>query len=164
MIQISHEVKGFEELYEKLKALSNPIVAKEALREGLRLGGKQVQFTAKILCPVDEGQLRNSITVESVPDEGNEVRIKVGTNVEYGPYIEFGTGIRGDETDIPSKAVYNPSYTLAKERKKNGKKTGITYPYLGMKPIPYLYPALAANTDNVLNLVKTTLQEEIRKR
>ena len=41
---------------------------------------------AKELCPVDTGRLRNSIT--HVGDGGSEY---VGTNVEYGPYVELGT-------------------------------------------------------------------------
>lgn len=40
----------------------------------------------KINCPVDTGRLRNSITGES-----DEKTAQVGTNVEYGPYVELGT-------------------------------------------------------------------------
>lgn len=39
---------------------------------------------------VDTGRLRNSITHETVMEEGAEY---IGTNVEYGKWIEFGTGI-----------------------------------------------------------------------
>ena len=51
-----------------------------------------VENEAKIKCPVDNGLLRNSIThyIEDNPDELVGV---VGTNVEYAPYVEFGTGI-----------------------------------------------------------------------
>ena len=48
--------------------------------------GLQAEGYAKMLCPVDTGRLRNSI---SHAVSGNEVYI--GTNVEYGPYVEFGT-------------------------------------------------------------------------
>ncbi len=154
MIQISHEVKGFEELYEKLKALSNPIVAKEALREGLRLGGIQVQNTAKQLCPVDTGQLRNSIAVENLPDNGSMVGVKIAPHAEYAVFVEFGTGQQGDPS-VPHTTKEKWTYKGA---------DGKFYTTSGQPPQPYLYPALAANTDNVLNLVKTTLQEEIRKR
>ena len=47
---------------------------------------------AKRLCPVDTGNLRNSIshTVDGV--DGQEPAAYIGTNVEYGVYQEFGTG------------------------------------------------------------------------
>lgn len=47
-----------------------------------------VENDAKKNCPVDTGQLRQSITHEV---EGNTGVI--GTNVEYAPYVEYGTGI-----------------------------------------------------------------------
>lgn len=50
------------------------------------IGGKAESY-AKKLCPVDTGNLRNSITHEQY-DENTEV---VGTNVEYAPYVELGT-------------------------------------------------------------------------
>ena len=147
-------IKGFEELHKKLTELSNPIVAKEALRQGLKLGGIQVQNTAKQLCPVDTGQLRNSITVESLPDNDDIVSERIGTNLEYGVYVEFGTGIQGDPS-VPHTAKEKWTYKGA---------DGKFYTTSGQPPQPYLYPALVANADNALILVKTSLQEEIRKR
>lgn len=41
---------------------------------------------AKRLTPVDTGRLRNSISHTVVGDD-----VYIGTNVEYGPYIELGT-------------------------------------------------------------------------
>lgn len=50
------------------------------------MGGKAETY-AKKQCPVDTGNLRNSITHAQV-DENTEA---IGTNVEYGPYVELGT-------------------------------------------------------------------------
>ena len=41
---------------------------------------------AKRLCPVDTGNLHNSITHTQSGDTEY-----IGTNVEYGPYVEMGT-------------------------------------------------------------------------
>ena len=41
---------------------------------------------AKALCPVDTGRLRNSITHTQ-----DSKYAYVGTNVEYGKYVELGT-------------------------------------------------------------------------
>lgn len=42
---------------------------------------------------VDTGRLKNSLTHEVVPDEA---MVEVGTNVEYAPYVEYGTGKYAD--------------------------------------------------------------------
>ena len=85
---------------------------------------------AKEKCPVDDGQLRQSITHEVVKEKDGLVAY-VGTNVEYAPYIEKGTGI------------YNA----------DGRKTPWSYQDVkgdwhttkGMKEQPFLQPALDEN-------------------
>jgi HK97 gp10 family phage protein len=56
---------------------------------------QQVENRAKQLCPVDTGRLRSSITQTPPIVSGNYVTIHVGTNVEYGAYLEFGTRYKG---------------------------------------------------------------------
>ncbi len=50
--------------------------------------GMMAESYAKQLCPVDTGNLRNSIT-HTTEDNGHTVVI--GTSVEYAPYVELGT-------------------------------------------------------------------------
>jgi HK97 gp10 family phage protein len=50
--------------------------------------GELAEGFAKELCPVDTGRLRNSITYEARPSEH---AVYIGTNVEYGKYVELGT-------------------------------------------------------------------------
>lgn len=50
--------------------------------------GMQAEGYAKDLCPVDTGNLRNSIS-HKVDDA--EQAVYIGTNVEYAPYVELGT-------------------------------------------------------------------------
>lgn len=49
-----------------------------------------VERSAKRLCPVDTGRLRSSITHE-LGHQGTVLVGRVGTNVEYAPYVELGT-------------------------------------------------------------------------
>jgi hypothetical protein len=49
-----------------------------------------VERRAKHLCPVDTGRLRSSITHEVGIDAGGLVG-RVGTDVDYAPYVELGT-------------------------------------------------------------------------
>jgi HK97 gp10 family phage protein len=58
----------------------------QAVSLALEASALLVEGQAKALAPVDTGNLRNSITHEV---EGQEA--KVGTNVEYAPYVELGT-------------------------------------------------------------------------
>ena len=60
---------------------------KEQRARALEAVGMQAENYAKLLCPVDSGNLKNSIT----HDRGGEDFEIVGTNVEYAPYVEYGT-------------------------------------------------------------------------
>ena len=57
-----------------------------AIARALERIGLAAEGHAKDLCPVDTGNLRNSITHTS---DGSAAYI--GTNVEYGKYVELGT-------------------------------------------------------------------------
>lgn len=61
-----------------------------ALARGLEKCGLVAEGYAKKLCPVDTGNLRNSIT-HMVSD--GEKAAYIGTNSEYAVYVECGTGI-----------------------------------------------------------------------
>lgn len=51
-----------------------------------------IQRDARQRCPVDTGRLRNSIGwAPAVDSRPAELAYQVGTNVEYGPHVEFGT-------------------------------------------------------------------------
>ena len=60
-----------------------PIAVARALEEI----GLVAEGYAKRLCPVDTGRLRNSIT-HSI--DISSMSAIIGTNVEYGPYVELG--------------------------------------------------------------------------
>lgn len=57
---------------------------KAALLRGLEKIGLVAEGYAKKLCPVDTGNLRNSIT--HVVDEGGDA-VYIGTNSDYGAYV-----------------------------------------------------------------------------
>lgn len=60
----------------------------QALARALEEIGLTAENYAKKACPVDTGRLRNSITHVIRP---SEKAVYIGTNVEYGPYVELGT-------------------------------------------------------------------------
>ena len=60
---------------------------KQAIARALEICGGTAEGYAKELCPVDTGNLRNSIAHAQV-SENTE---RVGSNVHYAPYVELGT-------------------------------------------------------------------------
>lgn len=78
---MSVEIKGLDKLVVKLDKIANLDIS-NALEKACLV----VENAAKEKCPVDTGRLRNSISHEVENDEGI-----IGTNVEYAPYVEFGT-------------------------------------------------------------------------
>lgn len=136
---------GLDELLATLSGLSGNI--KNSSRKGLERGAKKIQKNAKMLTPVDTGHLRNSIKTKSETTQDG-ASAQVFTNVEYAPYVEFGTGERGRVSDI--------------ERPE-----GISYKadWKGQTAQPYMTPAYlhAKNTGEVEQEVIKSIKSDIGK-
>lgn len=90
-------IEGLDELLATLSGLGGN--AKESCRKGLERGAKKIQKNAKYLVPTKTSHLKNSIKTKSqTTQDGAEAQ--VFTNLEYAPYVEFGTGQRGSESNI----------------------------------------------------------------
>lgn len=61
----------------------------DAVVRALERCGAQAEGYAKDLAPVDTGKLRNSISHKV---DSAEPAAYIGTNSEYAPYVELGTG------------------------------------------------------------------------
>lgn len=101
---------------------------RQRLVDKLTLAGEVVASAAIQNCPVDTGNLRGSITSEV--DETAMVA-RIGTPVEYAPYIEFGTG----------------EYAENGMGRKDWK---------GMKSQPFLRPALIENREKIRGIINAT--------
>ena len=99
-------------------------------------------------CPVDTARLRESIVVQQ--KSGNSVTI--GPTAEYGIYVEFGTGSKGD----PSV-----SHTTKSGWVYYNQQTGGFVYTTGQAPQPFLVPALYSQAEAVVEAVKAGLLEEI---
>ena len=127
---------------EVLKALD------EAAPKILEMIGIKAEKYAKALCPVGTvestgkkgyrgGTLRNSITHQIDDDT-----VLVGTNVEYAPYVELGTG---------------PNFTPPPEWESfdTPKGSGVGHGYV--KPRPYLRPAIEEHRAEYEQIIKSEL-------
>jgi len=87
---IKMHLHGLEELGRKfgqLKEHTQGVV----LRNAAISGAMVMQNAAVRKCPKDTGTLARSIHTEVTDQFNTRVMTEVGTNVEYGPYVEFGT-------------------------------------------------------------------------
>lgn len=133
-------VVGAEKLLNKLSGLTDDFVT-EFLEEACMM----VERDAKILCPVGNGELRNSITSEV---DGNEGR--VGTNLEYAPYVHQGTGI------------YAVNGDGRKDRWKYQDAEGNWHSTIGQQPNPFLEKALTMNKKEINKLLKEKIKEAVK--
>lgn len=121
-----------DEVYKELEA---------ACQLALEKCGMVAEGYAKKLCPVDTGNLRNSIT-HMVSD--SEKAAYIGTNSEYAVYVECGTG------------VYYPG----------GRQTPWTYQdekgdwHLthGQRAKPYIKPAVADHAAQYTRIIEQELK------
>lgn len=103
-----------------------------------------VEGEAKRLCPVDDGQLRQSIT-HDVEVSASGVTGYVGTNVEYAPYVHQGTGVYSSDGGGRQTAwVYRTA-------------EGKFYKTKGQKPKPFLKQAMLKSKNNIAEYFKGIL-------
>lgn len=140
---MSSNISGVDNLMKKLNNLEQ-LFQSGVIEQAVQRGCMTVQAEAIQLCPVDKGELRQSIMTKV--DRTNEgVTGKVYTNKEYAPYVELGTGSKG-------KSTYKGDLDITYNEQ-----------WAGQPAQPYLYPALKNNEDAVLKDIKKDIDEEIRK-
>lgn len=135
-------IENLDKLISKLEKLDD---VNQAMEQACIL----VENEAKIKCPVDNGLLRNSIT-HYIEDNPNELIGVVGTNVEYAPYVEFGTGI------------YSSLGNGRQDRWKYKDAKGEWHSTIGQHPQPYLQPALEENRRKIEKMFKEQVKKGVK--
>ena len=129
----------FENLDEVLDSIES-LMDVERLDAALGKAAAIVEADAKKKAPKGDGTLRNSIASKVEGYEGI-----VYTPLEYAPYVEYGTGLfaeEGGRTDVP--------WSYQDEE-------GEWHSTSGMKPHPYMRPALEENRDKIVKILKEGL-------
>lgn len=108
--------------------------------------GNLAEGYAADLAPFDTGNLKNSIS-HRVAEDADGVAAYIGTNVEYAPYVEFGTGCHSSTGGGTPKDhwVY-----LGDDGKFH---VGVPQP-----PKPFLKPAVANHIQTYINIAKDELK------
>ena len=123
---------------------NSPLVKRafeEACLRALERCGMQGEGYAKDLAPVDTGNLRNSISHKV---DSKEPAVYIGTNSEYGAYVELGTG-QYYPGGRQSSWVYKDAH-------------GRWHRTSGQKAQPYLKPAVANHKQTYRNIIEDELK------
>lgn len=129
---MSIKLEGIDEILKLLEEKGNKDIS-ESLGKACAL----VEAAAIQNAPKGTGELRRSI--RSKVDGNTGV---IYTPLEYAPYLEYGTGLfaeNGGRTDVPW-------------RYQDDK--GEWHTTSGMKPQPYMRPALNQNRERILEILK----------
>ena len=132
----------FEGLDDVLEALDS-VVDEAKLEQALGKACALVEKSAKQNAPKDTGALARSITSEIDNLQGI-----VFTPLEYAPYVEYGTGLFAESSgrqDVPW------SY---KDEK------GVWHKTSGMKPQPFMRPALDDNQSKIIEIIKEGILDD----
>lgn len=113
-----------------------------AVLRALERCGMQAEGYAKDLAPVDTGNLRNSIAHKVDPEEST---VYIGTDSEYGPYVELGTG-KYYPGGRPDPWVYQD-------------EKGQWHLTHGQRAQPYVKPAVADHAQTYRNIIKDELKD-----
>ena len=165
---------GADRLIAKCRRLASKKTGEDIVLRAVHNAAKTiVQADAKRLAPGNNGELRNSIKTR-VKMDGDKVIGEVYTNLHYAPYVEFGTGPKGQASHSgisPEVSVsYRSSPWYVHEDQINVgpyhfQKIGEFYKMYGQPAQPYLYPALRDNQErvskNISNYVRRKIREQI---
>lgn len=140
-MELSIDVEGLDEIAEALGATLDQVLP--AAAKGVGKAAKAIEADARLLAPVDSGELRRKIhaTAPRIKDDAVEASVVAGA--EHSVYVEYGTGIRGADSNLPAgmpPATYSTDWN-------------------GQVAQPYMYPAKKRNEQKA----KEVIAEEVRK-
>lgn len=147
-------IKGIDSLIKKLSNISQTEQVKETMNTAVLL----VHGQAKTLAPVDKGNLKGSLHPKVIT-QGKTIIGKVYTNLSYAPFVEFGTGIKGNGT-YPNKDI---SLSYRSTPWVYTPNDGEDFYYTeGQVAQPYMYPALKRNEKKIKAMFKEALHTDLK--
>lgn len=138
-----------------LKTIANP-----DLQDAMNQATALVHTQAKALAPVEKGQLAGSIHMQ-VDKSPSRLQGRVYTNVEYAPYVEFGTGVKGNGTYPYAIKGLGLTYR-DKGWVYQDEDTGEWVYTKGQKAQPYLYPALKEKEKIIKQLFQNSVKTALK--
>ena len=130
-----------------------------------------MQGEAKILAPANRGELRQAIKTRANLKESMAVG-EVFVAVEYGIYVELGTGPKGAASHSGISPEVSVSYRSTPWYVHESQidvgpyhfaKRGEFYKMYGQPAQPYLYPALKNNETKVQKVIANYVRRKIEE-
>ena len=153
-------IKGVDRLTQRFNKIANMELS-AAMNKATQL----VHGQAKELAPVNKngggGKLAGSIRMQ-VKDTGKAIEGRVYTNVEYAPYVEFGTGIKGNGTYPYKVEGLNLEYRDKGWAYFDEDKGEWIYTK-GQVAQPYMYPALKDNEKTIKRMFKNAVKTKLKE-
>lgn len=166
-------VGGMDELERKLDQLSG-IDLEKMVRQAAEL----VRSAAAMNVHVDTGELRQSIYSDVESNDSTATGI-CWTDKAYAPYLEFGTGPKGQENHAGISPDITPSYSQSPwwihESQVDHRVAekyhwffidtpqGRFYQCTGQPAYPFMYPALKDNQDKILEGMQAEFSAAIKE-
>lgn len=135
-------LEGMDDVLKMLDKVTDPKQIHNSLGKACAL----VERSAKQKAPKGDGHLRRSITsrVDDTKREGI-----VFTTLEYAPYVEYGTGLFAEDGNGRKDVPWH--YQDDK---------GEWHTTSGMKPQPYMRPALHENRTQIIRILKEGITKD----
>ena len=158
-LEIGYRVEGLDRISAKAK---DNVLFGPPLRHFFTAGAIAVQAEAKKLAPVDRGLLRSSIAYE-IDTRAVPLYAKIGPNVTYGAYMEFGTGLFTDFAGAPMRRHWPPGAALDVWASRHGFKSGAQVAGIigrrgGLRPRRYMRDGL----EKAIPAIRRALQDAAR--
>ncbi len=116
-------IEGVKEVTARLEKINQ--TATNAVEQALLNSALMVERDAKIKVPVDTGRLRNSLTHATEGFGSQEPAVRVGTNVHYAKFVEFGTSKQSAQPYLYPALIENKSKILNELAKAMKKGCGL---------------------------------------
>lgn len=140
---MAFRLEGLDEVLEEIENVADT----SELERAMGLACAVVEAAAKQKAPKGTGELRRSIE-SRVEKDGNDIIGVVFTPLEYAPYVEYGTGLfaeNGGRQDVP--------WNYQDEK-------GEWHSTSGMKPQPFLRPALNESREQVKQILEESIKND----
>lgn len=154
-------LRGGKELAADFARLENAIRG-PVLGRAAQAGAMVIETEAKRRAPRITGTLIRSIHTEITRQDATEAAAAVGTNVEYGPHVEYGTGLHGPKA---TEIIIRPRRAGGVLRFQIGNRIvfakSVKHP--GIRPRPFLEPAFDAKQKEAAETVAAGVWAQVRE-
>lgn len=149
------KIIGADKLLKKFKAIQDMDLKSAMTKATTLVQGQAIEF-----CPVDTGNLRESIHWR-IEEDTDEIKGIVYTNNEYATYVEYGTGQVANGT-YPDKTKVLTYSTKPYWRYQD--KDGNWHTTSGHEANPFMYNSVLYHEQDIKDILEDGVKAVVRSR